>query len=253
MSYTVQYESNQYILYSEDRVVCTPAGNEICTRFPALLKEALEDLKIYGPDPTASIGVYNLICSYTDFGRRTSMTSLIEAILSDLKTDIVFNLPADPDAYRFLYACYNNKLFENLGISPGLAPPPNLKKLEKILYPELLKLSRRTLTVISSFATNLGSPMLGIALVHDSIDLGPLSQSYCSVLHDYLSELSDPVASGDTTTQWKYEPGEYDELLCNSLCCVGSGFDYPLKGLDSSCALVQTLKKMQKFCRFPDE
>jgi hypothetical protein len=55
MLYTVQYDSNQYILYSEDRVVCTPAGNEIRTRFPGLLREALEDLEVYGPDPTAAI------------------------------------------------------------------------------------------------------------------------------------------------------------------------------------------------------
>ena len=129
MSYTIQYDSNQYVLYHEDCVACTPAGNEIKTRFPALLREAIEDLRVYGPDPTAAISVYNLICSYTDCGRRTSKSGLIDAVFSDLKIDIIFDLPADPEACRFLRACYDNDLFDRLGIRPSLTPP-DLKRLE---------------------------------------------------------------------------------------------------------------------------
>ena len=252
MSYTIQYDSNQYVLYHEDRVVCTPAENEIKTRFPALLREAIEDLRIYGPDPTAAITVYNLICSYTDFGRRTSKSSLIDIIFSDLKTDIVFDLPADPEAHRFLRACYDNDLFDRLNIRPSLTPP-DLKNLEKVLYPELCLLSKRMLTVIGMFATNLGSAMLAMALVSDLINLACLAQSHCRRLYDYLEELSDPVAVGDTTLSWKYEPDEYDELYCNSVCCAGSGYDFPFRGLTSSCAVVQMLEKMQRFCGFSDE
>jgi len=252
MLYTIQYNNGQYILYHEDRIVCTPEGNEIKTRFPALLREAIENLRIYGPDPTVAISVYNLICSYTDFGRRTSKSGLIDAIFPDLKTDIVFDLPADPEAHRFLRVCYDNELFERLNIRPSLTPP-DLKKLEKVLYPELCILSKRTLTVIGLFATNLGSVMLGMALVSDLINLACLAQSYCRRLYDYLEELSDPVAAGDTTVSWKYEPEEDDELYCNSVCCAGSGHDFPFRGLTSSCTVVQMLNKMQWFCGFPDE
>ncbi|UCE47493.1 MAG: hypothetical protein JSW47_18085 [Phycisphaerales bacterium] len=252
MAYTVQYDSNQYILYSEGRVACTPAGSEIKTRFPALLREVLEDLKIYGPDPTVAISVYNLMCSYADFGRRTSKSGLIEAIFSDLKIDIIFDLPADPDACRFLCACYDNDLFDRLGIRPS-STQPDLKKLEKVLYPELCVLSKRALTVVGMFAANLGSVLLGMALVTDSIDLVCLAQSYCRRLYDYLGELSDPVAAGDTTSSWKYEPYEYDELYCNSVCCAGSGYDFPFRGLTFSCTVVQMFDRIQGFCRFPDE
>jgi hypothetical protein len=252
MSYTVQYYSNQYILYDEGRVACTPAGNEIKTRFPALLREALEDLKIYGPDPTAAISVYNLVCSYTDFGRRTSISGLIEAIFSDLKIDIVLHLPADPETRRFLRACYDNDLLDRLGIGPS-STPPDLKKLEKVLYPELCMFSKRALTVVGMFAANLGSVLLGMTLVTDSINLICLAQSYCRRLYDYLEELSDPVALGDTTSSWKYEPHEYDELYCNSVCCAGSGYDFPFRRLTSSCTVMQMLNKIQRFCRFPDE
>ena len=148
MLYTAQYDSNQYILYHEDRVVYTLAGNEIRTRFPALLRETLANLQVYGSDPTVAICVYNLVYSYTDFGRRAPKSVLINAIFFDLKIDIVFDLPADPEAYRFLRACYDNELFDRPAISLSLTRP-DLKKLEKVLYSKLCTLSRRALISIS--------------------------------------------------------------------------------------------------------
>ncbi|MCK4822602.1 hypothetical protein KA005_42955 [bacterium] len=65
MQYDLVHDNSHYVIRCNGKIVCTPAGNNLTTRFPALLGAALEDLKNYGSDPAESIGMYSLICSYS--------------------------------------------------------------------------------------------------------------------------------------------------------------------------------------------
>jgi hypothetical protein len=253
MSLEIHRVDNTYVVVDDDehQIVLTPAVNKIRTRFPALLRETLEDLQVYGPDPEAEISTYSLPCSYIDFAQAASKHALIEPIVHDLPDDIVFDLPASPEANHFLHRCYANKLFDRLGIVPSLTVPPDLSRLKSRLVPELAGFSKRQLTSVIYFSASLGSALLGMAVVFNSINLGDLAQAYCSRLHRYLAGQS---YSSDTSgpMQYEYEPEVYDQAYCDRECCVGGEHDHPMQ-LTSSCSVVQMLDKIQKFCRFPDE
>ncbi|MHC4538364.1 MAG: hypothetical protein ACYS74_01110 [Planctomycetota bacterium] len=251
MSLEMHRINNSYVaLDDEHQIVLTPAGSEIRTRFPRLLKETLEDLETHGPDPGEAISTYSLVCSYIDFARAASKQALIGIIFHDLRHDIVFDLPASPEAHHFLDRCYRNMLFDRIGIAPSQAVPPNLNRLKDRLMSELQVLSRRQLTVVIYFSANLGSALLGLAVVTHSINLGDLAQAYCARLHCYLTGQHDSLGTGERV-QYEYDPEVFDEQYCDE-CCVGSEYDHPVR-LTSSCSVVQMLEKVQRFCGFPDE
>jgi len=57
------------------------------------------------PDPGAAISTYRLVWIYIDLARRESKEYLIESVLFDLPTDIIFDLAASPEANHFLHRC----------------------------------------------------------------------------------------------------------------------------------------------------
>ncbi len=252
MSLQIRRIDDTYVALDDDhQIVLTPAGYEIRTRFPGLLQETLEDLETYGSDPEEAISTYSLVCTYIDFARRTSKQTLIEPIVHDLPHDIVFDLPASPEAHRFLYRCYRNVLFDRLGVVPSLAVPPGLDGVKDRLISKLHGLSKRQLSCVIYFSASLGSALLGLALVTHSINLGGLAQAYCSRLHRYFAAQSDSVGIVEMEV-YGYAPELFDEQYCDSMCRVGSEYDHPVP-LTSSCSVAQMLEKVQRFCGFPDE
>ena len=57
------------------------------------------------PNPEAAVSTYSLLCIYIDLARRVSEQYMIEPILIDLPTDIVFEIPASAEANHFLHRC----------------------------------------------------------------------------------------------------------------------------------------------------
>ena len=256
MSFEIHRIDDTYVAVDDEHgIVLTPGGNNLTTRFPALLGAALENLKNYGPDTVTKISLYNLVCTYIDLSLRLSKHDLIEPIVQDLPIDIVFDLPASPEANHFLRRCYSNNLFDRLGLRPSLDVPPDLGRLKDGIRSELEGLSKRQLSTIIYFSACLESGLLGMAVVTCSIDLSGLAQAYCTRLHNYLAgRQSDSLATGGAGEQQQneYEPEVYDQTYCDCECCIGGEQDHPLE-LNSSCELIQMLETVQRFCAFPDE
>lgn len=85
----IRYENVWYIL-ENDKILTTPAGNPIGSTRITDIEKVIEEIKLYGTNPSDGWTLYALLCSYMDFCSSENYDMLLGKISDEIESDPLY-------------------------------------------------------------------------------------------------------------------------------------------------------------------
>ena len=223
----------------------TPMGSPLCSAHKARADEVASDLNRYGPDPSRELTMYVCVASFLDFGSKVPQSELINNILPALRDDPILSPSANPEIMGLQCLAHDHPYFQRH--NPRQKSP---RELLDWIVSEMMTWSVQEVMAVQLAGARFGSPLLGMAMAQDAVNLKVAPLGFCGKLWDHIFNPGGSMVVGS----WPmYYPPIDDQDFCKSTCLQGSDSIDP-EQFARGCRLrvvMDTLRRFASFGRIP--